>query len=33
MNHSDYTDGLDQKDDPADFWDLADRAYETGAGK
>ncbi|MCW2300613.1 hypothetical protein M2251_005363 [Rhodococcus erythropolis] len=33
MAHFDNDDGLAYDDDPADFWDLADRAHETGAGK
>ncbi len=33
MRHFDHDDGLDAQDDPADFWDQADRAHETGAGK
>lgn len=33
MAHFDHDDGLDQQDDPADFWDQADRAHEQAAGK
>lgn len=33
MIHFDDDDGLDTQDDPAEFWDLADRAHEAEAGK
>ena len=33
MSHFDYDDGLAYDDDPADFWDQADRAYEEATGK
>lgn len=33
MTHFDYDDGLDDQDDPAEFWDRADRDHAQEAGK